>query len=57
MKKAIVEKLYKGLYWLQNFIKDIFITFFELTLCESLDIIKLIGFGLLVNGYMDFTRK
>lgn len=26
MKKAIVEKLYKGLYWLQNFIKDIFIT-------------------------------
>jgi hypothetical protein len=27
MKKAIVEKLYKGLYWLQNFIKDIFSTY------------------------------
>jgi hypothetical protein len=57
MKKAIVEKLYKGLYWLQNFIKDIFITFFELTLCESLDIIKLIGFGLLVNGIYGFYKE
>ena len=57
MKKAIVEKLYKGLYWLQNFIKDIFITFFALTLCESLDIIKLIGFGLLVNGIYGFYKE
>ncbi|MCT7563312.1 hypothetical protein N5U23_04700 [Aliarcobacter butzleri] len=56
MKKAIIENIYKALFLTQKFIKDIFITFFELTLCETLDIIKLIGFGLLVNGIYGFYK-
>lgn len=57
MKKFILEKLTNGLYWVYDFIKDIFITFFELTLCEALDIIKLVGFGLLVNGIYGFYKE
>ncbi len=40
-----------------GFLKDIYKTFTKLTKCDVLDIIQLIGFGLIINGAYGFYKE
>lgn len=49
-----IKLIFKILFLLA---KDIYKTFTGLTMCDTLDIIELIGFGLIVNAIYGFMKE